>query len=72
MPRRRPPQLFDAPAQDGHGPESDSTYELVAALRAAGFTIHRAGALHVVDGRHLTTKEFVTLAASLGIGPTAT
>lgn len=38
-------------------PEAVEVYGAVEALRAAGHSVYRAGALHQVDGKLLTTEQ---------------
>lgn len=43
-------------------PENEGVYEAIMVLRRAGISVYRAGALHKVDGRLLTTNEMINVA----------
>jgi len=43
-------------------PENEGVYEAIMKLRRAGVSVYRAGALHKVDGRLLTTSEMIKTA----------
>jgi len=69
--RRRPDRQFsldlgDPPYTARHRPagvqrEDERLYRAVRALRLAGRKVYRAGALHRVDERLLTTNELIIL-----------
>ena len=42
-------------------PEEPGVYRAVEVLRAAGLRVYRNGALHLVDGKLLTTAELMRL-----------
>lgn len=42
-------------------PEEADVYEAVAGLRGAGLAVYRNGALHLVDGKLLTTAQLLQL-----------